>query len=55
MRETRLSGSEGGAGQLNAPFLPLSGEPVSNSGLSRFPRFASACLTGSGGLRRQFN
>jgi hypothetical protein len=24
MRETRLSGSEGGAGQLNAPSLPLS-------------------------------
>jgi hypothetical protein len=24
MREIRLSGSEGGAGQLNAPFLPLS-------------------------------
>jgi len=24
MRETRTSGSEGGAGQTNAPFLPLS-------------------------------
>jgi hypothetical protein len=28
MREIRLSGSEGGAGQLNAPFLPLSVEPT---------------------------
>ena len=27
MRETRLSGSEGGAGQLNAPSLPLSSSP----------------------------
>jgi len=25
MREIRLSGSEGGAGQTNVPFLPLSG------------------------------
>ena len=28
MRETRPSGSEGGAAQLNAPFLPLSSEPA---------------------------
>jgi hypothetical protein len=30
MREIRLSGSEGGAGQLNAPFLPLSVEPATH-------------------------
>jgi hypothetical protein len=32
MRETRLSGSEGGAGQLNAPSLPLSPGPVGLAG-----------------------
>ena len=32
MREIRLSGSEGGAGQLNAPFLPLSVEPTIRKG-----------------------
>ena len=26
MREIRLSGSEGGAGQTNVPFLPLSAD-----------------------------
>ena len=30
MRETRLSGSEGGAGQLNAPSLPLSKVRISD-------------------------
>ncbi len=29
MREIRKSGSEGGAGQTNVPFLPLSGEQFS--------------------------
>ena len=32
MRETRQSGSEGGAAQTNAPFLPLSGECGSAGG-----------------------
>ena len=35
MRETRLSGSEGGAGQLNAPSLPLSSGVNPNRKCSR--------------------
>jgi hypothetical protein len=35
MRETRLSGSEGGAGQLNAPSLPLSSSRVVAAGVGR--------------------
>lgn len=32
MRETRLSGSEGGAGHLYAPFLPLSSDVLREEG-----------------------
>ena len=44
MRETRLSGSEGGAGQLNAPSLPLSpnrGKAASSRGTRSKPEGVS--------------
>ena len=34
MREICKSGSEGGAGQTNVPFLPLSEKAVQSEGLS---------------------